>query len=141
MNYRKKEPIQRVLILMLYFVSGAFALVYELVWSRLLMHVFGSTALALGTVLAAFMAGLAIGSWWIGKRADTSKNCLRLYAYLEIGLALAALLSHLLLSRIGPAYLALYDVFGFSAAMALNEPNAMRSTVSILTDTIKLFFI
>ena len=109
--------MQRVLVLMLYFVSGAFALVYELVWSRLLIHVFGSTALALGTVLAAFMAGLAIGSWWIGKKADTSKNCLRLYAYLEIGLALAALISHLLLSRIGPAYLALYDVFGFSAGM------------------------
>lgn len=117
MNYRNKDPIQRVLVLMLYFVSGAFALVYELVWSRLLMHVFGSTALALGTVLAAFMAGLALGSWWIGKHADTSRNCLRLYAYLEIGLALAALVSHLLLSRIGPAHLAIYEVFGFSAAI------------------------
>ena len=117
MNYRKNEPIQRVLVLMLYFVSGAFALVYELVWSRLMMHVFGSTALALGTVLAAFMAGLAIGSWRIGKTADTSKNCLRLYAYLEIGLAAAALVSHLLLSRIGPAHLALYEAFGFSPAI------------------------
>lgn len=116
MNQAKKEPLQLMLVLLLYFVSGAFALVYELVWSRLMMHVFGSTAVALGTVLAAFMAGLAIGSWWIGKVADRSENCLRLYAFLEIGLALAALISHLLLSRISPAHLALYDVFGFSAS-------------------------
>jgi spermidine synthase len=117
MNNWKIKSLQRALVLMLYFLSGATALVYELVWSRLLMHVFGSTALALGTVLAAFMAGLAIGSWRIGKVADSSSNCLRLYAYLEIGLALTALLSHLLLSRIGPAHVALHDVFGFSASM------------------------
>ncbi len=106
-----------VLVLLLYFFSGATALVYELVWSRMLMHVFGSTAVALGTVLAAFMAGMAIGSWLIGKAADKSNNCLRLYALLEIGLALAALVSHILLSRIGPVHLALHDVFGFSATV------------------------
>jgi spermidine synthase len=117
MNYLNKEKAQRALVLLLYFVSGAFALVYELVWSRLLTHVFGSTALALGTVLAAFMAGLALGSWWIGKVADRSRNCLRLYAYLEIGLALAALISHLLLSLIGPAHVALHDIFGFSTSI------------------------
>ncbi len=103
-----------MLVLLLYFLSGATALVYEVVWSRMLIHVFGSTALALGTVLAAFMAGMAMGSWLIGKAADKSSNCLRLYAFLEIGLALAALVSHFLLSRIGPVHLALHDVFGFS---------------------------
>ena len=91
-----------VLVLLLYFLSGATALVYEVVWSRMLMHVFGSTAVALGTVLAAFMAGMAVGSWLIGKAADKSTNCLRLYAFLEIGLGLAALGSHILLSHIGP---------------------------------------
>ncbi len=106
-----------VLVLLLYFFSGATALVYELVWSRMLMHVFGSTAVALGTVLAAFMAGMAIGSWLIGRAADKSKNCLRLYAFLEFGLALAALVSHILLSRIGPVHLALHDTFGFSTAV------------------------
>jgi spermidine synthase len=110
----RKELSAPVLVLLLYFLSGATALVYEVVWSRMLMHVFGSTAVALGTVLAAFMAGLAMGGWLIGKAADKSRNCLRLYAYLEIGLGLAALVSHILLSRIGPAHLALHDVFGFS---------------------------
>ncbi len=106
-----------MLVLLLYFLSGATALVYEVVWSRMLIHVFGSTALALGTVLAAFMAGMAMGSWLIGKAADKSSNCLRLYAILEIGLALAALVSHFLLSRIGPVHLVLHDAFGFSDAV------------------------
>jgi spermidine synthase len=113
-SQKNRELSPPVLVLLLYFLSGATALVYEVVWSRMLMHVFGSTAVALGTVLAAFMAGMALGSWLIGKAADKSSNCLRLYAILEIGLALAALVSHLLLSRIGPAHLALHDLFGFS---------------------------
>ena len=112
----RQELSAPVLVLLLYFLSGATALVYQVVWSRMLMHVFGSTAVALGTVLAAFMAGMAVGSWLIGKAADKSNHCLRLYAFLEIGLALAALLSHTLLSHIGPVHLALYDVFGFSSA-------------------------
>jgi spermidine synthase len=40
------------IILLLFFVSGALALVYEVVWARMMTHVFGSTALAVGTVLA-----------------------------------------------------------------------------------------
>ena len=67
-----RERSAPVLVLLLYFLSGATALIYEVVWSRMLMHVFGSTAVALGTVLAAFMAGMAIGSWLIGKAADKS---------------------------------------------------------------------
>jgi spermidine synthase len=100
------------LILLLFFTSGALALVYQVVWTRMMMNVFGSTAVAVGTVLAAFMSGMAIGSWLIGKIADSSRNCLRLYAWLEVGVALAALLSHVLLNRISPAHVALYELFG-----------------------------
>ena len=104
------------LVLLLFFISGALALVYEVVWARMMMHVFGSTAIAVGTVLAAFMTGMALGSWFIGALADRSGNALRLYARLEIGIALAALVSHILLDHIGPAHLALHDFFGASAA-------------------------
>ena len=114
MSKKNREPLPLFAVLLLYFISGALALVYQVVWSRMMMAVFGSTAVALGTVLAAFMAGMAIGSWLIGKAADRSSNCLRLYAFLEIGLALTALVSHILLSRIGPTHLLLHDIFGFS---------------------------
>ena len=105
------------LILLLFFVSGALALVYQVVWARMMTHVFGSTALAVGTVLAAFMSGLALGAWRFGKRADRHPDCLRLYAFLEIGIAVAALASHLLLHQLGPAHRAIYEWVGFSPAL------------------------
>ncbi len=80
-------------------------------------HVFGSTALAVGTVLAAFMSGMAIGSWYIGRLADRNPNPLRLYAWLEIGIAVAALVSHLALDRMDGIYPVLHDLVGGSAAV------------------------
>ena len=117
MNSTKSESIPLQAILLLFYVSGALALVYQVVWSRLMMHVFGSTALAVGTVLSAFMCGMAIGAWLFGKIADKSPNCFRLYAWLEIGIALAALISHTLLSNFAPVNLAIHDLFGSSMAM------------------------
>ena len=114
---RTSNNLPIVLILLLFFVSGALALVYQVVWARMMMHVFGSTAMAVGTVLAAFMTGMASGSWIIGKVADRSPNCLRLYAWLEFGIAITALLSHLLLSRIAPAYPAIYEALGSSETL------------------------
>jgi spermidine synthase len=105
------------LVMILFFLSGACGLVYQVVWTRMMTHAFGTTALAVGTVLAAFMSGLALGSWLLGKVADTSKNRLRLYAYLEFGVAVAALVAHLLLARITPAYIALYEALGRSVAV------------------------
>ena len=75
-------------VLVLFFVSGALALVYQVVWTRMMTHVFGSTAVAVGTVLAAFMAGLAIGSWYFGRIADRVPDRLRLYARIEVGIAM-----------------------------------------------------
>lgn len=107
----------QVAVLALFFLSGALGLIYEVAWSRMMMHVFGSTALAVGTVLAAFMSGLALGAWLVGRVADRSPNPLRLYAWLELGIALAALVSHYFLARLGPAHLALYELAGSSATL------------------------
>ena len=104
----------RVLILSLFFFSGACGLAYQVVWVRMLTHVFGTAATAVGIVLAAFMAGLALGSWLLGTTADRHPNPLRLYALLEFGIGISALLAHLMLARITPAYLALYEISGQS---------------------------
>lgn len=103
------------LVLLLFFCSGGLALVYQVVWSRMMTHIFGSTAVAVGTVLAAFMSGMAAGSWTIGRIADRVPNRLRLYAWLEIGIALAALASHVALMRMDAFYPLLYRWVGESA--------------------------
>lgn len=74
------------------FLSGLAGLVYEVVWLREVGLQFGNTLSATGTVLAAFMAGMALGSLWLGQRADRTERPLGLYAGLEIGIGLSALL-------------------------------------------------
>ena len=64
-------------------LSGMAALIYEVVWMRQLTLIFGTTVYAVSTVLAVFMAGLALGSLILGRIADKSKNPLRLYAFLQ----------------------------------------------------------
>src|SRR5258707_9934234 len=76
----------------LFFLSGASALMSELVWQRLLNLVFGVSTLAVSAVLAAFMGGLALGGLLLGRLADRTHRPLRSYALLEVGIAVAALL-------------------------------------------------
>ena len=54
----------RALVLACFFLSGASGLIFEMVWTRGLTLVFGSTTLAISTVLTAFMGGLGLGSTW-----------------------------------------------------------------------------
>ena len=61
------------------FLTGASGLVYQVLWSRYLGLLLGSSAVAIVVVLAAFMGGLAIGSWVFGKLADRPISRLTLY--------------------------------------------------------------
>ncbi|MBI3461545.1 MAG: fused MFS/spermidine synthase [Planctomycetes bacterium] len=78
------------LLYLLFFASGATALVYETAWVRILSVELGSTVDAVTTVLAVFMAGLAIGSYLFGRMIDRGRNPLLVYAALEIALAVFA---------------------------------------------------
>lgn len=82
-----------------FFLSGATGLVYEVLWARMLGLVFGHTVFAITTVLAAFMAGLGLGSYLFGRLADRQTRHLRLYGLLEGGIGLYALLTPFLFSR------------------------------------------
>jgi len=75
----------------LFILSGASALVYEVVWSRQLTTLFGATQYAVATVLTAFMGGLALGSFLIGRYADRLRRPLLFYGLLEAGIGFAAL--------------------------------------------------
>jgi hypothetical protein len=66
-------------------------LVYQVVWVRELVLVFGATTFAVSTVLTAFMGGLALGSFYFGRRSEKITRPLRLYGILEIGIGLYGL--------------------------------------------------
>jgi spermidine synthase len=82
---------RRALVFVLFFLSGAAGLVYQVVWSRLLNQVFGVSAHAVTAVLAAFLGGLALGGWALGRVADRVRDPLRLYGFLELGIGATAL--------------------------------------------------
>ena len=81
----------------LFVLSGAAALVFETVFLRQLAWLFGNGATATALVLAAFMAGLALGATWFGRIADRVTSPLRLFGLLELGAAVAGSLLVLLL--------------------------------------------
>jgi len=95
----------RNLVLVFFFLSGASALTYEILWTRQLILVAGATTPAVSLVLAVFMGGLALGSWVFGRVADRSPHLLRWYAGLELGIGLFALLQPHFVSKLTPLYL------------------------------------
>lgn len=102
------------LVHLMFLLSGACGLIYQVVWSRQLGHVFGVTVLAVSVVLAAFMSGLALGSHLLGSRADGAASPLRLYALCEIGVAASALLASLAMEQLAPIYVGLARMFSES---------------------------
>ncbi|MBI3921986.1 MAG: fused MFS/spermidine synthase [Armatimonadetes bacterium] len=114
-----RDRASRAAVLVCFLLSGAASLAYEILWVRMLTLVFGATVLSVGSVLAAFMTGLALGSWYWCRRSDASPNPLRLYAFLELGIALSALVTPLLFHGIQGLYRALF-VGGLSDFTALS---------------------
>jgi len=98
-------------ILICFFLSGMSSLIYEAIWLRMLVLIFGSTTLAVSTVLTAFMGGLAIGSLWFGRFIDRWKHPLLTYAILEIGIGLYALLVPVIFPLLVPLYQSVWDLY------------------------------
>ena len=93
-----------ILVFTLFFFSGAFALVYEVSWVRAITLEFGSTTLAISTVLAIFMGGLALGAWLIARWVDQFTNPLTKYGYIEISIAIYALLTPFIFRWVLPMF-------------------------------------
>jgi len=91
----------------IFFLSGATGLVYEVIWVRLTGLVFGNTSHAIAVVLGAFMAGLALGSWKLGRYADRVPSALKLYGMLEIGIGVTAALVPFVFKSLHSVYWAL----------------------------------
>ncbi|MFN6979866.1 MAG: hypothetical protein ACK4OP_17180, partial [Gemmobacter sp.] len=88
----------------LFVLSGAAALIYQVLWVRELGLLFGSTAQAAAMTIAIFFAGIALGGWLFGRIAAGLARPLRAFGLVEIGVAGTAL-GHFL---VADAYVALY---------------------------------
>lgn len=84
------SPRSRALVF-LFFLSGASGLAFEVLWTRIFTSILGSSTQSVGAVVTAFMLGIGLGQKIFGRLADESRNLLRLYAALELGVAVLSL--------------------------------------------------
>ena len=102
---KSKAPALFPVLLILFALSGCAALIYEVVWYQGLQLSIGATSVSLGILLATFMGGLCIGSIWL-PRKTLRQHPLLVYATLEAGIAVFAVLVHLLLPLLNRVYFA-----------------------------------
>ena len=126
--------VTKAVIYPLFFLSGASALIYEVVWVRYFSLIFGGSHLAVTTVLSVFMAGLALGSFVIGKRVDLSDKPLRMYGFLEIGIAAFAVLFVLLMKIYPHVYIPLAQV-GEGSSIYLSLIRVLFAVVAMIVPT------
>ncbi|MBI5806365.1 fused MFS/spermidine synthase [candidate division TA06 bacterium] len=105
---------EKTVIYLLFFFSGLSGLIYETVWLRMLSRILGSTVYATSLVLAAFMAGLALGSYFTGKIVDNYTKPLWLYAVIEAGVGVTALIFMVGYNNLIPLYRVAYAFAGGS---------------------------
>jgi len=97
--------------LFLAFASGATALVYEVLWKRQFINLFGAIAPAVSATLSAIFFGFAAGNAFIGSRPARWPRALRAYGLLEVGVGLTALLVMPLIGIYEQVYPALHGKF------------------------------
>ena len=85
--------ISRRVILDIFILSGAAGLIYEVVWARQLVLVFGNTTQAVSAILTGFFGGMAIGSAVGGRIADRVRRPVRVYGILELVLVVVVILT------------------------------------------------
>ncbi len=88
-NVSPIAPRYLPLLILMFIGSGAAALIYEIVWFQLLQLVIGSSAISLAALLGTFMGGMCLGSLAYSRVVAPSRHPLRMYALLELGLAVS----------------------------------------------------
>ena len=90
------------------FLSGFSALVYQLIWVRLLGLVFGVSSFAVATVVAVFLLGIGLGSWLFGRWSERIRDPLRAYMWVEVGIGLLSLVAWFVIEQL-PLYRTVYE--------------------------------
>lgn len=99
---------RRLVVLAIFVLSGAAGLMYEVVWSRQLVLVFGNTTQAVSAILTGYFGGIAIGSILGGRLADRIGRPLRMYAALELALVVVVLATPVLFRGLHEVYRSSY---------------------------------
>ncbi len=116
---RETPSLAVTALLVCFFLSGAAGLIYEVAWTKSLGLFFGRTVYASATVLTVFMAGLAGGSAWLGRKSEQTKRPIALYGWIELGVAATSAVSLAGQAGVRWLYYSVYPLVSHSAASVL----------------------
>jgi spermidine synthase len=132
--------MRRYLLLVLFFLSGISGLIYEVAWVRQASLTFGVSVYAYSAVLAAYMGGMALGSYLLGRRIDKAERPLTIYAALEVGIAILAVISPFVLTALNGFYAtvaqALHPGVGVPSLAVLTLLRLILSTLVLTPPTL-----
>ena len=130
----RRSMLMPVLVI-LFLISGACGLIYQVLWLRLLGLVFGVTVYSASTVWASFMTGLAVGSVIGGRIGDRARSPLMWFGVAEILVGISALATPVVLEILQRMYAAAWPSLPHSAA-AVTLARAAMSFAVLLIPTI-----
>lgn len=122
------------ILLRAFFLTGATSLILEVVWTRLLLLSLGTTPVAMGLVLAAFMGGMAIGAWLAGRELVRRLPPLAVYAWIEAWIGLYALATPALLGLVALAPPQVQLLVGLAALLPATI--AMGTSLPVLVNAL-----
>lgn len=99
---RLRAGVSPAWVLPLMLVSGAVSFLHEVLWTRMLGHVLGSSIRAFGVMLAAFLAGIALGGGLGAALANAREGSARRLALSELAAGLAAVGAWFAIQHLGP---------------------------------------
>ena len=111
---RNNSPFGSIttLILICFFFSGMTGLIYEILWTRMIVKIIGAVPFAVSIILTVFMGGLGLGSFLAGRTTDLIKHPLklvRMYGILELAVGAYCLLLPMILTAVKPICAAMYN--------------------------------
>ncbi|MEI9811432.1 MAG: hypothetical protein WDO18_01585 [Acidobacteriota bacterium] len=118
-------------LVLLFVGSGCAALIYEIVWFQLLQLAIGSSAISLGVLLATFMGGMCLGSLLLPRFVSTREHPLRVYAKIELGIAICGIAVLILIPLADKLYVAIA-----SLGMTGVVPRALVAMICLLPPTL-----
>lgn len=101
-----------IIVLVCFFLSGLTGLLYEILWTRMIVKIIGGAPFAVSIILTVFMGGLGLGAYLVSKKIDDIKEpekLLKLYGILELTIGVYALAVPVLLKALLPFYSLLYN--------------------------------
>jgi spermidine synthase len=123
-------------LFLLFTVSGACGLIYEVVWMRVLSLTLSVTVYAVTTVLCAYMAGLALGAVIAGRYVDRLRRPLVVFGVVEICIGVLGLIAPTVLFGLGPIEIRMHGALGGSGAAYATARFALAAGVLLVPCTL-----